>query len=139
MKETKLYAKLKPHFDQWGIVDRVENALGSGMSDIFYNFSGNVGWIETKLMKKGELYFEKFQPNWIRRHVRQGFPRMFIIAMDEEETIYLWNAIDVISTQPRSYGKWTVYDAEEARMPLLMMTKPYSSNGWAMMRQSLIS
>lgn len=136
MKESKLYAKLQPYLSRWGEVDRVENVLGSGMSDVFYNIDGVVGWVETKVMKRGLLYFEKFQPNWMRKHVRAGFSRVFVVAIDERETILVWRASRVVDGKFVPQSKWLTFDTSQAE-PNLTMPKPYTK--WLAFKDTLIS
>jgi hypothetical protein len=135
MKETDFFAKIKPHLMSWGEYDRVENILGSGMSDVFYNIGGKTGWIETKVAKGDIVYFEKFQPNWIAKHHRLG-ARMFVMIMDRYETIHLFNA-GVILKAPRSaYEKWITINMND--LPTTFSMKPpYRS--WKSMRDILIS
>jgi hypothetical protein len=137
MKETDLFARIRPHLAGHGEYDRVENSLGSGMPDIFYNLSGITGWIETKLMRSGLLKFEKFQPNWIRKHNRAGLNRIFVVAMDERETIHVWYARDVISAPATVIGKWVTYRVEDIVEPELLIYRPY--NRWDEFRQLLKS
>lgn len=137
MKETKLYAKLRPQLIKWGVCDRVENTLGSGMSDVFYNIGGNVGWIETKVAKGNEIYFEKFQPNWMRKHVRAGFQYMFVVVMDRHEAISLYRASQVIDAPMYPKNDWLVVQIDDLPLPLLKMEKPYLK--WDVFRLALIS
>jgi hypothetical protein len=135
MRETKLWEKIRPHLLLWGEADRVENAIGSGMSDVFYDIAGKCGWIETKLEKNGLLYFEKFQPNWMAKHVRQG-ARVFVITMDREETIKIYPA-GVILQQPRvPYDKWTTVNVTNVT-PSMAMPAPYRS--WKSVKEILTS
>lgn len=125
MKETKLYAKLRPQLIKWGQVDRVENVLGSGMSDIFYNIAGSVGWIETKVAKGDMIYFEKFQPNWINKHLRQGFKRMFVMVLDKRHTIHLWYANEILAAPRVPYEKWQVVNINDLPEASVVLEPPY--------------
>ncbi len=129
MKETKLYAVLRPHL---GECDRVENSAASGMADVFYNMGdGITGWVETKLIKAGIIYFEKFQPQWLKKHSDLG-ARIWIIAMDSRETIYMYWAQDGILQAPRTLiGKWTTVRCEDFE-PTFVMHKPYKQ--WTSVR-----
>lgn len=137
MKETKLYAKLRPQLIKWGQVDRVENVLGSGMSDIFYNIAGSVGWIETKVAHGNLVYFEKFQPNWMRKHLRAGFNRMFVVVLDRQQSIRLYRASDAISVKMTPRDNWLVADYTEMPKPEVLLTSPYKD--WDSFRSALIS
>lgn len=135
MKETKVYAKLRLNLDSWGECDRVENAVGSGMSDVFYNIEGKTGWIETKVEKKGGIYFEKFQPNWIAKHSRLG-ARMFVVVMLSDETLCFFRAHEVLRVPRTVVGRWQVVSLADV-MPRIKMTKPYRR--WSEVRELLIS
>lgn len=136
MRETKFYAKLKPQFDKWGVVERVENTLGSGTPDVFYNFAGTCGWVETKVAKGDDIYFEKFQPNWMRRHVRQGLLRIFVMVLDQRETIHVFHAHNVVDSIFVPYKKWLTLNLYQAT-PSLVLEKPYSK--WGQLHDLLIS
>lgn len=138
MRETKLYAKLRPQITKWGVVDRVENTLGSGMSDIYYNIGGRTGWIETKVAKGNEIYFEKFQPNWMRKHVRQGFWRMWVVVMsDKGEHISIYQARDVVDAKMYPDKDKLVVQLSDLPQYVLRMYSPYTD--WENFRMVLIS
>lgn len=136
MKENKLYAKLQPYLIRWGEADRVENILGSGMSDIFYNIEGTTGWIETKVLKQDLLYFEKFQPNWMRKHTRIGLNRIFVVAIDSKESILVWKASRVVNGVFVPKEKWLTFDIKQAA-PDLVMPKPYVK--WLSFKEMLVT
>ena len=135
MKETKLYAKLRPNLMAWGECDRVENVLGSGMSDVFYNIGGKTGWLETKVAKGDLIYFEKFQPNWISKHHRQG-ARIFVVVMDRLETIHFYPAGIILKAPRKPYEKWITVDMKDLP-PVFNMPAPYRS--WRSVREILTS
>lgn len=125
MRETELFQKLQPHLSKWGAYDRVENALGSGMSDVFYNINGSVGWIETKVAKGDMIYFEKFQPNWINKHLRQGFKKMFVMVLDKRHDIHLWYASEVLAAPRMPYEKWQVVNISDLPEASVVVERPY--------------
>lgn len=136
MKETKLWDRLRPRFLLWGECDRVENVVGQGMSDVFYNFSGKTGWVETKIIhSNGLIYFEKFQPNWIAKHHRQG-ARMFIIAMDVQDTIHIYPAGVILAAKRTLVKDWITVNTVEFK-PSFSMPHPYRS--WNSVRDILTS
>lgn len=137
MKETKLYAKIRPKISDWGICDRVENIVLSGMSDIFYNIDGCVGWLETKVAKGNDIYFEKFQPNWLKKHWRNGFRRLFIVVMDKHESIHVYRAEVLFDVPKRAKSDWIIVSMDDLPDPEVLLTKPY--NDWASFRTALIS
>lgn len=135
MKENKLYLKLRPHLLAWGECDRVENTLGPGMSDVFYNIGGKTGWLETKVAKGTKILFERFQPNWMAKHHRLG-ARIFVIVMDQKETIHVYRAGAVLKAPRTSYEKWISVDMSSLS-PSFSMPAPYRS--WGSIREILIS
>lgn len=126
---------MRPQLLSWGECDRVENAAGSGMSDIFYNIGGKTGWIETKIAKGDWLYFEKFQPNWIAKHHRLG-ARLFVIAMDKRETIHVYPAGVILAAKREPYEKW-IRVHQPSLPPVFNMSPPYRS--WKSIRDILTS
>jgi hypothetical protein len=134
LKETKLFDKLRPHLSAWGEYDRVENILGSGMPDIFYNICGKTGWIETKVAKGDIIYFEKFQPNWLTKHHRQG-ARLFVVVMDKKESIHFYPAGVILKAKRTPVEKWITIDQRELP-PVFNMPPPYRS--WRSVRDILI-
>lgn len=135
MKETKLWDKIRPHLMSWGECDRVENAVGVGMSDVFYNIKGKTGWIETKVAKGDWIYFEKFQPNWIAKHHRQG-ARMFVIVMDKEDSIHVYPAGVILAAQRFVYDKWQRVH-QPSLPPVFCMRSPHRS--WNSVKEILTS
>lgn len=135
MKETEFFAKLQPHLAAWGEYDRVENLLSSGMSDVYYNIAGRTGWIETKVAKGDFIYFEKFQPNWIAKHHRQG-ARMYVMVLDKNETIHLYPAGVILQAPRYPRDKFTVINMND--LPRVFnMERPWKS--WKSIREILIS
>lgn len=134
MKETALFAKLRPQLANWGEYDRVENSAGSGMSDVFYNIGGRTGWIEMKVAHGDLIYFEKFQPQWMRKHVKQG-ARIFVMVMDKREAIHLYPAGVILAARMFPKEKWTCVDQTELPR-VFCMEPPYRS--WRSVRDILI-
>lgn len=135
MRETQLYNRIRPHFLLWGECDRVENAVGSGMSDVYYNFGGKTGWVETKVAKGDFIYFEKFQPNWMAKHHRQG-ARIFVMVLDKDEAIRVYPAGVILRAKRTPYDKWVMVDMRELP-PCFTMPKPYRS--WKSVKDILTS
>jgi hypothetical protein len=134
MKETNLFARLRPHLAAWGEYDRVENTVGSGMADIYYNIGGHTGWIETKVAKGDLIMFEKFQLNWIRKHHRQG-ARLFVMVLDKQGAIHLYPAGVILNAQVFSKEKWVCID--QRTLPrVFSMLPPYKS--WKSIRDILV-
>lgn len=135
MRETKIYEKLRPHLNLWGECDRVENSIGSGMSDIYYNIGGKTGWIETKVAKGNMVCFEKFQRPWIRKHHKQG-ARIFVVVVDKDERMHFYPAGIILAAPSFAYEKWVAVDM--TMMPRVFnMEPPYRS--WKSVRDLLTS
>lgn len=137
MRETKLYSKLRPQLTRWGVVDRVENTLGSGMPDVYYNMGGVTGWLETKVAKGDEVHFEKFQPNWMRKHLRAGLSRIFVVVMHRDSAIIVYRAQDVVDTPMYPQNDKLVVQLSDLPPYVLKMYEPY--HRWDEFRQALIS
>jgi hypothetical protein len=135
MRETKLYARLRPQLVKWGEVDRVENSAGVGMPDVYYNIEGVQGWLETKVAKGPVVYFERFQLPWMRRHVKQGNHRIFVVVLIEPDQIMVCRASQVVQAPRASYNKWVTVAVEDLE-PEFVLTRPYK---WSKLRQTLIS
>lgn len=135
MKETKLYEKLKPHLLLWGECDRVENAIVSGMADVYYNIAGETGWIETKIAKSRTIFFEKFQLAWIGKHYRQG-ARIFVVVLDAKETIHFYPAGVILRATRTPNGKFVTINMDELPSVFNIMA-PYKS--WNSVKDVLTS
>lgn len=128
---------MRPHLNRWGTCDRVENVLLSGMPDVFYNIEGKVGWLETKVAKGDEVYFEKFQPNWMRRHVKQGLYRVFVVVYDKDEAVRLYHAQQFLNVTLYPSRDWLIARMSDASEPVVVI--PAKGRDWEPFRQALIS
>jgi hypothetical protein len=105
------------------------------MSDVFYNIGGKTGWIETKVAKGDMIYFEKFQPNWMAKHHRQG-ARVFVVVMDKNEAIHFFPAGVILKAPRVPYDKWITVNMRDLP-PVFCMEAPYKS--WKSVREILTS
>lgn len=136
MRETALYARLKPKFTAWGAHSRVENTIESGTWDVFYCFNGVMGWIETKMDKGGDLYFEKFQIPWGRRYHSEGATQMFVMAgVGVGKDMKVYHVGELVKAPTRVHKKWTVVNIADMT-PCLEMERPYR---WDVLRTLLIT
>ncbi len=135
MRETALFARVRPRFEEWGTYCRIENTLGSGTWDLHYCFSGQMGWVETKIEHGGEIMFEKFQLNWGKKLLRAGATNMFVLTGSDEShsPMSLYHAKVVMSAPTYLYKKWTVIKVQDL-VPTLYLSKPYD---WAKLKQVL--
>jgi hypothetical protein len=132
--EATFYRNMvKPRFDEWGTHDRIENAVGSGMPDISYAI-GRQGWLETKVVHSGKLFFEKFQLPWFRKRLRHTDGRdLWVLAFDKE-TVKLYAAAELLKAPREKVRKWTVIKTENV-VPWLVIEHPWD---WQPLRQALL-
>lgn len=126
MLESKFYAKMRPHFKNWGEHSRVENSIESGMPDIFYCFGGEQGWIETKVEKQGWVYFEIFQPNWIRRYTRVGAKISILVMREDDYTILAYRGSQLNHGLLQPHKKKRRAHLLDLGTPALTLTPPYN-------------
>lgn len=134
MRETALYGRLRPKLNAWGAVDRVENALGSGMWDIAACVDGRHCWVETKMDHGKGLHFERFQLVWLRRQLRAGSTSCYLIyGLSSRKSMVVVEGAELVRAPVRVSGKWTVVDPADLK-PALVMTPPYD---WDTLRRLL--
>lgn len=133
MLESKLYARLRPHFQLWGESSRVENAIESGMPDNFVCFNQVPGWVETKIIKRREgfecLWFQKFQIPWMRRYFAAGLSQVFVIGGfdDERGTMIVYHVKEIINAPTHPYQRWSLVRLTDINT-VLELRKPYDWN-----------
>src|SRR3954470_1689211 len=110
LRESHLYQRIEPKLNQWGAATRIENALAGSLPDIIYCIKGTVGFIETKLEKGGQLYFEKFQIPWAIRQLKAGCRHLFVVAMPDydDTTLLVYDYENIVATPRFMRGKWKV-------------------------------
>ncbi len=129
MREDKLYARVRPHLQKWGAISRIENYAEPGTWDIFYGSSGQMNWIETKVIHGQEIMFEKFQLPWGRRFFKEGVSNLFILAGFEDNTGFMmvYHVKEVINaptyTKPNKKDK--VYINIGNLNPIFGLSRPY--------------
>ena len=72
---------------------RIENAVGTGMSDVNMHCNGVDAWIENKVFHGNQLTFQPTQPGWILNRRRVG-GRVFVLAR-KTSTLYLYDGARV--------------------------------------------
>lgn len=73
--------------------NRIENAVGTGMSDLEGCHCGVSVWVENKVYKGNKLVFQPTQPGWIiRRRLAGG--RVFVLAR-KKDVFYLYDGARV--------------------------------------------
>jgi hypothetical protein len=107
------------------------------MWDAHLVVDGQHSWLETKMEKAGQLYFERLQPNFARRLMRAGATNMFVLAGRDARNGHMsvYHASTLIAAPRSVKGKWTVFRAEDLE-PCLEMSKPYD---WDALRLLLSS
>jgi hypothetical protein len=137
MLETALYARIQPKLKAWGALDRVENTMGSGMWDIHLCCGGVHNWVETKMEKSGELFFERFQLSFARRQMNSGATNLFVVAGRDSRNGHMgvYHASTLLAAPRTLKAKWHVIRVEDLE-PCLEMTKAYD---WDALRLLLSS
>lgn len=134
MDESTFYQNMvKPRFDKWGTHDRVENAVGSGMPDISYAI-GRQGWLETKVVHSGKIFFEKFQLPWFKKRLRHMDGKDLWVLAHDKDGVKLYAAADLTRAPREKYRKWTVVKTADV-CPLLVIKPPWD---WQPLRQALL-
>lgn len=77
MTESEVYEKLKKPFNTFGVLSRVENAIGSGLPDVIYVANGNIIYIELKIIKSNTIYIRPFQYAYAVRTIPHIKPQYF--------------------------------------------------------------
>jgi len=72
---------------------RIENAAGTGMSDVNACHGGVEAWLELKVYKGNRLVFQPTQPAWILKRRMHG-GRVFILAR-KDDVLYLYDGAQV--------------------------------------------
>jgi outer membrane lipoprotein-sorting protein len=97
---------IAPRLKAWGTYDRLENMLGS-VPDVNYVVDGTCGWLETKIVHSGKVYFEKFQLPWLFKRARYQKTGLWVLASDGK-SLWMWDP-KTLATAPRTTErKWTV-------------------------------
>ena len=106
MLESEFYhSHVKPHLEQWGDHNRVENSAESGTPDISYAIAGVQGWLELKVIRDGLLSFEKFQLAWLKKRWRHAKGNLWVFATDGE-ALYVYSVDRIIATPRHVYRRW---------------------------------
>jgi len=134
MDEATFYRNMvKPRFDDWGTHDRIENAVGSGLPDISYAI-GRQGWLETKVVHSGKIFFENFQLPWFKKRLRHmGGKDLWVLALDKDG-VKLYAAADLLDAPREKIRKWTVIKTADLA-PTLVIKHPWD---WQPLRQALL-
>jgi Holliday junction resolvase len=111
-----------PMLQELGEAIRIETSTISGVPDIFAASRGQGCWIETKVVRLKEIYFEKFQLAMITRLSRH-FP-VYVIATDWEN-FYVYQS-DIVLQAPRYLYNGRLHIKVEDLSPIISEAKPWS-------------
>lgn len=117
MREADFFARqVGPRLKSWGTYDRLENGLAGGIPDVNYVVGEVHGWLETKVVHSGKVYFEKFQLPWLFKRARFMPQGLWVLATnDRGDRLWLWNP-ETLSQAPRTVvKKWTVLEVKDLR------------------------
>ena len=95
IKESEYWQQLKRGLDGFDVhMSRIENAAGSGISDVSACHRGVEVWLELKVSHGNKLSFRNTQRIWISKRSAVGGNVLLIINMAGETVIY--KAMDVV-------------------------------------------
>jgi hypothetical protein len=104
MKEAVIHQRLKKYCTR-ALIMRIENLVGTGMADMFYQQQGLSVWIEAKCVALGKteraikVPYRETQYNWACKVQEFGGRVLLAIVAYEEK----WGKCGVFFTQPREY------------------------------------
>lgn len=104
---------------------RMENLVGTGMSDVNGCYKGTETWVENKIVKGNRIKLERSQPPWIIKRTMAG-GRVFILAR-QVDALLLWYGMPQgfrTTAKLLADGDLSV-DIREAN-PLLVLERPYN-------------
>lgn len=114
-----------PGLRKHGHVLRVENSAALGVPDVSYAIRGTQGWVELKVAKGDDLYFEKFQVPYMRKvwpHCRgRG---LWLLAM-VGSSVKLWPADRLFTAPSRQVRQWRVFRVQDLGEPETWSWRPF--------------
>lgn len=114
-------------------LSRIENAAGTGISDVSACRGGVESWLELKVAKSGVLHFRTSQRVWISKRLDAG--GRVLVFVNDQGTAKLYNARGVLASprKPAADGKsFTIKMADIKDPPLLAQASPIP---WALFRE----
>ena len=103
---------------------RIENLVGTGMSDVNGCLNGVEVWIENKLVHGNQITFQPMQPAWIIQRLMHG-GRVFVLARKNDMLyLYGWEGLVKLLRTVKPQGKHLVADYRAA-VPLVIVQKPF--------------
>jgi hypothetical protein len=112
---------------------RLENLVGTGMSDANGCLNGVEVWVEHKIVKGHRIIFRPTQPAWMTRRAIHG-GRVFVLAR-KDDFLYLWSGpgLRVLLQSCQTQGDTLVADYRAAD-PVLLLPKPFD---WQLLLETL--
>ena len=114
---------------------RLENLVGTGMSDANGCLNGVDVWVENKLIHGNRIKFQPQQPAWIYRRVAHG-GRVFILAR-KDGAMYLWHGVQVlrlVGPNPTVSKSGDIYADIRNIAPVLKLEEPFD---WLLLLRAL--
>jgi hypothetical protein len=106
VKETELYEQVSTCMP--GDVTRIENAISSGIFDMYWCYSGSGHWIEGKIRKGNRIFVRGTQYIWALRQIRSGMRNLWFLVMrdaDDVPELYWANSITEVCDLKKTDGK----------------------------------
>lgn len=113
MLEKQFYAShVRPFILKYGEVFRIENAMGSGMPDLMYMGNKKTGFIETKVVHNGKIYFERFQLPWYNRYLKHGADKSLWVIATDTVNIWLLDPKELLNAYRSVEKDWVVISSQ---------------------------
>lgn len=113
MRETEFYGNyLRPRLKAWGDHQRIETTTGSGVPDINYAIDQCHGWIETKVVHSGKLFFERFQLPWLHRRARFMGYGLYVLATNGPDLL-LYEPSQLFKVPHTVVKKWVTIETKD--------------------------
>ena len=122
MKETGLWTLIRQNIR--GHCQRVENAVGLGTPDVNCCYETFEVWIELKIVKGKQLYFEWTQIAWIKQRTHDKIMGRVLVMARDKDDIIAFNAKNLPTEKLRVKGKKAVISIEDIKH--LRWSKPYN-------------
>jgi hypothetical protein len=121
--ESDLWASVRANLpDDRTQLCRIENEVGTGISDVNACRDGQERWIELKLVKGDRIYFRCSQRSWITRRTQVG-GKVFVLARDGD-VLLLYDGFLAATAPSHPYKNGKSYYVKRADLPTPLWSHP---------------